>query len=66
MSKLKDVLRLKFEVGLSHQRIAVAVDLSRGVRPSALCSRRLQDLPYLRRAIDAPGCTLVHHRRRIQ
>jgi transposase len=30
MRKIKDVLRLKFEAGLSHQRIAAAVGLSKG------------------------------------
>jgi hypothetical protein len=30
MRKIKDVLRLKFEAGLSHERIAAAVGLSEG------------------------------------
>jgi len=30
MRKIKDVLRLKFEAGLSHERIAAAVGLSKG------------------------------------
>ena len=31
MRKLKDALRLKFEGGLSHQQIATALDISKGV-----------------------------------
>ena len=31
MRKLKDALRLKFEGGLSHQQIATALGLSKGV-----------------------------------
>ena len=30
MRKVKDILRLKFEAGLSHERIAAAVGLSKG------------------------------------
>ena len=30
MRKIKEVLRLKFEAGLSHERIAAAVGLSKG------------------------------------
>ena len=30
MRKIKDVLRLKFEAGLSHERIAIAVGVSKG------------------------------------
>jgi DNA-binding transcriptional regulator LsrR (DeoR family) len=31
MRKLKDALRLKLEGGLSHQKIAAALDISKGV-----------------------------------
>ena len=52
MRKIKDVLRLKFEAGLSHERIAAAVGLSKGAvtKLRAACRAGRAELAAARRS----------------